>query len=99
ACQRRARVADVERPPEFPRAALSSRRLAILRGARRVGAGGRNSIAIGATGGRCSNREEVSAPVAALRISPPCDDAGTNLGLPPIWRKEATSPPSVSIQP
>ena len=37
------RPADVERPPEFPRAALSSRRLAILRGARRVGAGGRIS--------------------------------------------------------
>ncbi len=87
-----------ERPPEFPRAALLIRRF-ILCGARRVGAGGRNSGAIGATGGCCSNREEVSAPVAALRISPPCDDAGTSLGLPPIWRKGATSPPSVSIQP
>src|SRR6266542_5697291 len=72
-----------ERPPEFPRAALLIRRF-ILCGARRVGAGGRNSGAIGATGGCCSNREEVSAPVAALRISPPCDDAGTSLGLPPI---------------
>ncbi len=87
-----------ERPPEFPRAALLIRRF-ILCGARRVGAGGRNSGAIGATGGCCSNREEVSAPVAALSISPPCDDAGTSLGLPPIWRKGATSPPSVSIQP
>jgi len=33
--------ARVTRPPAFPRAALLIRRLAILRGVRRVGAGGR----------------------------------------------------------
>jgi hypothetical protein len=41
-CTDLAGAGDVKRPPEFPRAALSIRRLAILRGDRRVGAGGRN---------------------------------------------------------
>jgi hypothetical protein len=40
-CPSRAAARSVKRPPAFPRAALSLRRLAILRGVRRVGAGGR----------------------------------------------------------
>src|SRR6266568_128249 len=82
----------MERPPEHERPFLI-RRLAILRGVRRVGAGGRKlKLAEPRPPKRAGSDAVLSASLQA-------DDGAISSHLRPTWRKGATSRPFLSRQP
>jgi hypothetical protein len=84
----------VKRPPEFPRAALSIRRLTILRVVRRVGAGGRNSDAFNLIQGRLVPPSGPLRQIAERSRSEGVVPTGTALGR---GRSQARIPPSTAL--